>query len=249
MAQPYDRMDAYLFPGEFVRFTSMFGKSQWIHIEADEPLGQIKVPFTNAIVSMARRASRGGANNPVPPSTFLDADPIPMTMLEPQREDRIYQVRPVVFAYDRTTGLLVNRNIIPPLLDLEWEYPVGSRRGGTDQVADITINGIPNLQRGGNHGRIPVNMIYTRDDPSEVWDLFIFFKSYPAFRVLNGTRGLVGGGAGLELSFDWYLTFQGRKYIFRRATSEEEQKLDNGEIPYRSIPSPGGVPPTLLRRE
>ena len=249
MAQPYSRMEGYLFPSEFVRFTSIFGKSQWIHIEADEPLGQIKVQFTNGAVFMARRPSRAGAGTAVPPSTFIDAEPIPMTMLEPQREDRIYQVRPTVFAYDRMTGLLVNRNIIPPLLDMEWEYPVGSRRGSTDQPQTVTINGIINNQVGGNHGRIPVNMIYTRDDPSEVWDLFIFFETYPAFRILNGTRGLVGGGAGLELSFDWYLAFQGRKYIFRKATSEEEQKLDNGEIPYRSIPSPGGVPPTLLRRD
>jgi len=246
----YDRAAEYLRPGDYVMFSSQYGKPIWLFVEADEPLGQMKVQMTEVGVSLAGRAARAGAGSPVPPFTFIDAEPVRMDFLEPRREDRLYQIRPSVFAIDELTGHLIDEDVIPPLLMLEWDYPDGTRQGGSDRLATITINNIPNPDIGGPRGgRIPVNEIYNRSDLSPLYDIFVFFLTAPAFRLINWTRGVVGDAGDEGLQFLWFLTFQGRKYIFRRATAEEEEKLNNRELPYRSMPSPGGVPDTLLRRD
>lgn len=250
MAQPYDRLAEYLSPGDYFRFTGKYGKSLWMAVERDEPIGQIRILFDNLAVAIPPRPARAGPGSVVPPATFIDPDVIELDFLEPQREDRMYQIRPTVFAIDRATQMLVPQASIPPLVLLEYQYPMGHRMAGTDRPDNVTMNGCINQNVGGpDNGRIPVNQIYSKSDPNEIFDMFIFFRSYPGFRVLNATRGSVGGAGFTGLGFDWYLAFQGRKYVFRTASVDEQQKLDNHELPYRSISSPGGVPPTLLRRE
>ena len=247
MAQPYDRLAAYLQPGDFVKFTSRLGDPVWLHIEADEPMGQqVPMRLADAAVSMPARAARAGVGTLVPAGSFLDAGPVAMTFLEPQRQDRMYQVIPTIFAINRVTQQVIARAGIPPLVELEWEYPSGDLRGKVDSPQNVTINGCINNRIG--FGRIPANQIYTRDDPSPVFQMFIFFKTYPAFRLINSTRGIVGGGGAIQLDYDWYLTFQGRKYVFRTATEDEQRKLNNRELAYRKIQSSGGVPPTFQRR-
>lgn len=250
MAEPYDRMVEYLEPGDYVKLSSKYGKGVYLFIESDEPLGQMTLQMTDDGVNLDPRDPRAGPGGVVPPFTFIDAEPVQMPFLEPYREDRLYQVRPTIFAVDRDEGILVDRDIIPPLVMLEWDFPDGNRMGGSDIQRSIVFNGIPNNNIGGiQGGRIAANMIYTRSDPSEVYDMFIFFKTFPAFRLINWTRGRVGGLGPEGLQWDWYLAFQGRKFIFRTATAEESQKLDMRELPFRGIPSPGGVPETLLRRD
>lgn len=247
----YDRLEAYLAPGNYVKVASPYGPPLFIFIESDEPIGQMEIQIANGLVVVPPRNARAGAGTVVPPAGFVDANPIPIEFLKPLREDRLYQIRPTVFAIDRTHGELVDPDIIPPLVELQWQYPSGSFRGGSDRIQNqVAINGVLNNNVGGNDGgRIPVNQIYTKSDPSEVFDLFVFFQSFPAFRLLNNTRGMVGGGGGIELDYDWYLAFQGRKFIFRNVTAEEKRKLDNLELDFVGIPSPGGVPKTLLKRE
>ena len=252
MAEPYDRLIEYLSPGDYIRFTTKYGKSKWIVIESSEPMGQIPIQLSNIVVFVPARAARAGAGTVVPAGQALDADPVALDFLEPQREDRFYQIRPTVFAISRavlTNQELVDEASIPPLVEFEWEFPSGTPQGGTDMPSDVTINGCINRNVGGpTGGRIPANMIYTKTDPNPVFDIFAFYKTFPAFRMINRTRGIVGGGGGAELDFDWYLAMQGMKYIFRLATSDEEEKLNNKELPYRSIPSPGGVPETLISK-
>jgi len=246
----YDRLEAYLKSGDYVKLASQYDPAIFIFIESEEPMGQMNIQMANGAVPVGARAARAGAGTVVPPAGFVDAQPVAFEFLEPQREDRLYQIRPTVYAIDRTTGLLVDRAIIPPLLELQWEFPRGSFRGGTDRKSTITINGVINRDIGGNDGgRIPVNQIYTATDPSEVFDIFAFFDTFPAFRLLNNTRGTVGGGGGVELDYDWYLAVQGKKFVFRSVTAEEQKKIANDELSFRGIPSPGGVPKTLLKRE
>ena len=247
MAQPYDRMAAYLQPGDYVKFTSRLGNSNWLVIEADESMGQIRLRLADAAVFMAARAARAGPGTVVPPGFAIDGRPVDMTFLQPMRQDRIYQIIPTIFAINRTTQELIPRAGIPPLVEVEWEYPAGDRRGRVDSIQNVTINGV--INNGVGYGRMPASQIYTRDDPNPVFQIFVFFGSYPAFRIINNTRGIVGGGAGTQLDYDWYMGVQGRKYIFSTASESEQRKLNNRELPYRKIPSPGGIPPTLLRRD
>jgi len=250
MAQPYDRLKEYHKPGDYILLTSKFGKGIYIAIEADEPLGQVTIQMTNIAVNLPARAARAGAGLPVPPFTAIDPFPVPMDFLNVQREDRVYQVRPTIFAVNRDQGDIVNPAVIPPLVMLEWEFPAGTRCGGSDIQRNVVFNGIPNNGIGGfDGGRIPANMIYTRSDPSEMFDMHLFFKTFPSFRLINWTRGIVGGAGVAGLQWDWYLGLQGRKYIFRNVTPDERQKLDNREMPYDSIPSPGGISETLMRRD
>lgn len=233
MSLPYDRLRYYFAPSDFLMLIGPEGDFKFFKVLRDEPMGQHLVQFANAANGVAAGA-------------FSDALRVAWEFLEPSRQNRLFQARLTLVAIDRALGELVDIATIAPLIEIEWGFPSGQVRGGSDVQFNTPMNGIANLNIGGiNGGRIPGNQIYTRDDPNEVFDLWIIYGSFPDFRVLNGTPLVLGGGAG-NLDYDWYLAVQGRKYILGDVTDDEREKLMKKELHYRGV-TVGGIEAVTTR--
>ena len=227
MALPYDRLKYYLEADDFVKLVDETGDWDYYAVTKDEPMGQQLVQFANAANAVAAGA-------------FSDAQRVPFTFLEPARENRLFQARVTIFAVNRTTGIIADIATVPPLIGVEWGHGVGVARGGTDKLDTITMNTIATNVGGVRGGRMPVNQVYSRDDPNETFDLWCVFGKFPDFRVENLTTLPLGGGGAGTWDLDWYFGILGRKYILRNVTNEEKDKLDNHEIEFRGI-TLGGI--------
>jgi len=231
---PYDRLRYYLEPDDFIKLIDPEGNWKFLKVMSSEPMGQERVQFADA----ANGIAAGGVS---------DNNRVAFQYLEPARQNRLFQIRPTIFAINRTTGLLIDEDTIPPSIEMEWGMPAGNVRGGTDVPSNVTMNGIANNNVGGiTGGRIPVNQIYNRDDPSEVFDIWAIFGAFPDFRIVNNALFPLGGGGAGPLDFDWFIGTQGYKYILGEVTSEEEEKLVNGELSYRGI-TVGGIEAVTTR--
>jgi len=104
------------------------------------------------------------------------------------------------------------------------------------------MNSITNSVGGVSGGVIAPFMQESRDDPSHVYDMWVIFGSYPAFRVSNNTTGL----APLGTTYDAYIMTWGRKYILIDVSADEYQALVNREFDYRAI-TVGGIPVVTTR--
>jgi len=220
-------MKYYLDPDDFVKIVDEEGSWNYYAIAKREPMGQVEVQFASGVVGVAAGA-------------LSDGDRVPFTHLEPARENRLFQVRLTIFAVNRTTGNIININVVPPLIEVEWGHGVGVARGGTDKQETVTMNTIANVVGGVRGGRIPANQIWNRDDPNEVFDLWCIYGKYPDFRVLNGLALPLGGGAAGNWDHDFYLATQGMKYVLRDVTDDERKKLEERKFEFRGI-TLGGI--------
>ncbi len=231
---PYDRLRYYLKPDDFVKLIDPEGNWKFVKAMKDEPMGQVTIQFANAAAGVAAGAAS-------------DANRVPFEFTEPARQNRLFQIRLTIFAINRTTGVLIDMDTIAPTIEVEWGMPAGVVRGGTDEEDNVTMNGILNANVGGvSGGRIPANQIYTRDDPSEVFDIWNIFGAFPDFRVVNNNLFPLGGGGAGPLDYDWFLAIQGRKYIIGDVSSDEEEKLVKHELEYRGI-TVGGIEAVTTR--
>lgn len=226
MAQPYDRTRYYLGIGDFVKILGFQGEAAFFKIGLSEPMSQQTVLFADE-------------NAAVGPAATSDSDAVSFVFNQPVQELRLAQVRPVLFPNTKAPAAIPPVNLIPPTIQLEASSPKSKRVMGTDKITTVTMNGIPNVVGGTNGGRMPANQIRRRDDPNEVFDLWII-KGYDlAFNILNGTLAPIGGGLG-PLQYIWSTGDQGRRYVLGKPTPEELKGLKEGVVPYRAI-TLGGI--------
>ena len=228
MAQPYDRTRYYLEMGDFVKIMGMEGISAFFKIALVEPMAQQTVLFADAIQ---------GADVPGQPT---DPQPQEFGFTEPVQEMRLIQVRTTIYAITVTPGTRPDMDHLPPTIEVKFNSPKTSRRGGTDKRTTVTMNGFANIVGGREGGRMPANQIRRLSDPNEVFDLWIMYGYDPAFNILNGSVAPLGGGLGGVFDFTWDIANQGRRYVLSLPTEEELKGLISRFIPYRAI-TLGGI--------
>ena len=248
----HTRTSGYLRVGDFIEINDPAGNVAFMKIAFAEVMGQFPILFADEFDNIAAKGARAAAgaapNNPTPSGPFVAMD-----FLTPNREDRLIQVRPTIVALYReniVAGQLVAPT--PEMVDvlIQWVSPLNSQRGGTDieSIVRLGINtgnsGIPQNVGGTLNGFMNALDIYTRDDPNENYDLFILSGMEPGYRILNNSPTFpIGGGLtpNENLDFDWYICFQGYRYVMEPVTREEYDALKRKDIIPRSI-GVGGVP-------
>ena len=259
--EEHTRLSEYFEPDDFILMSDPQGYSAFFKIAYAQVLGLNSILFAdefNAIAAKGPRIAGAVPAVPTPSGAFVE-----MQFLSPDRDNRIIQVRPTLFALYRPIGALINLagQLVPPQPEfadvlVQWANPLSSVRGGTDKAADIRLNlnggtnGIPQQVGGAFGGMINGLDIYTRDDPNEDYDIFVIHGVAPGYRILNNSFNLpIGGGAtdNVGLDFDWYIGLQGYEYVIEPVTNEEYKKLKNYDYKFKTIPV-GGVPQTSLIR-
>ena len=225
----YDRLAPYLGSDEYIKIIDFEGNVAYFKVSRREPLGNMYVQFASATATLASGANTG---------SFVGFD-----FLQPARENRLYQVTAQIALIDIGSQKLLDTREIPAMINLEVENPSGTRRYGTATTqTNLVMNTITNSVGGVSGGVIPPFLQETRDDPSHVYDMWIIFGSYPAFRVVNNTTGL----APLGTSHNAYILTFGMKYILIDVSADEYQALVNREFDYRAI-TVGGIPVVTTR--
>lgn len=226
-----DRMKGYLGLDEFVKMVDFEGNYSFFKIARTEPMGLVLVEFANATNTLASAADTG---------SFAGFD-----YLQPARQNRLYQVRTMIVAIDQGSGKWLDSAEIGARVDLEVEHPSGTRRFGTaTRQSGLTLNTISNTVGGVSGGRVPPYMVPVSDMPSEVYDLWVIYGVYPAFRVSNNNEaGLPALG---DDGYDYYIATFGMKYLVLDVSPEELDLLTAHELEYRGV-TIGGVPTSTTR--
>jgi|GEM_PF-2442040 len=250
----HTRVSQYLKPGDFIQINDPDGFVAFMKIRFAEVMGLFPILVADEFDPIVAKGVRlaGGPVLPATPSGPFVA----MEFLTPSREDRLIQARPVIVAlYRPNIAIATAGQLVPPQpafgdVYVQWVHPFQTNRGGTDQSAPITMSinsgagGIPQQPGGRLGGVINALDIYARDDPDEEYDVFVLAGTEPGYRVLNNhpTFDMGGGGTpNADLDFDWYLVFQGYRYVMEPVSEKELKKLRNYEEKFRAI-SVGGVP-------
>ncbi len=254
----HTRTSKYLKVGEFIQINDPDGYMAFMKIAYAEVMGQFPILFADefdAIAAKGVRAAAGDAPNPPTPSgPFITHE-----FLTPNREDRIIQVRPTMAALYRS-GVAAGQLAIPTpeMVDvlLQWTNPIQSQRGGSDIQSQIRLNissgngGIPQNVGGTISGSMNALDIYTRDDPNENYDMFVLSGMEVGYRILNNHITFpIGGGAtpNAHLDFDWYLCFQGYRYVMEPVNEREYDLLSDYKLPFTAV-EVGGVPNVSMIR-
>jgi len=251
----YTRMSKYLKPGDFIQINDPDGFVAYMKVVLSEPMAMIPILFADELSGIAAkgvRAAGGAVIPPVPMGAF-----VAMEFLTPNREDRLIQARPVIFALYRPTDPPnpFDGQMVPPQPQfsdvlLQWTHPFQDQRGGTDKAAPLVVNinsasgGIPQNPGGSLGGVVNALDIYSSDDPNEDYDLWVISGTEPGYRILNNSPAFpigLGASPNVGLDYDWYLAFVGYKYIIEPVTSEELTLLKNYKLKFTPI-GVGGVP-------
>jgi len=257
----HTRLSKYLEPDDFVLMSDPQGFSAFFKIGYAEAIGHMAILFADELNGILAKGARGPGV--APPAPVASGAFVEMQFLSPDRDNRVIQARPTLFALYRPIGAfaaLAGQLIAPQPefadVQVQWTNPFPSIRGGTDKPGDIRMNlngannGIPQQVGGAFGGVINGLDIYTRDDPNEEYDIFTIHGVSPGYRILNNSNNLpIGGGLthNQDLDFDWYLGFQGFEYVIEPVTPEELRKLKNYDYEFRTIPV-GGVPQSSMIR-
>ncbi|MBU0847210.1 hypothetical protein KKH23_08520 [Patescibacteria group bacterium] len=225
MALPYDRTRYYMEMGDFVKIVGLKGESAFFRIALLETMAQQQVLVADAVQGVDI------------PGTATDPSPVDFKFNEPVQELRLIQIRPTIYPVTFIAGLQPVPANIPPTINVQWSSPISERRGGTDRVKTVTMNGIANVVGGPEGGAMPANQIrgMPNQDPNEVFDLFFIHGYRPGFNVFNGSPVPMGGGGGLAWDFSWYLPCEGRRYVLAKPTVDELKGLFSRKIPYRTV--------------
>ena len=259
----YTRTSKYFKPDNFIQILDPDGFTAFMKIVFAEPLGHFPILVCDElspIPSSGAGVARPAGAPPYNPSATGDF--VAMRFLEPTREDRLIQARPLLYAlYRRPPAGNFSGQLVPPTPEmsqvwLQWVHPLQSGRGGTDKPANLTFNviggtgGIPQNVGGTFGGSIPATKIYARDDPNEDYDVFVLHGTVPGYRVLNNHYLLPMGGMANQnagLNFDWYLDFVGYKYVMEPVSASEYGKLKDYKMKFQPVVV-GGVPQSSLIR-
>lgn len=256
----YTRVSKYLKPGEFIQINDPDGFVAYMKIVFAEPMAMIPILFADEFDIIPPKGIRAGGVQVIPPNPMGGF--VAMEFLTPNRENRLIQARPIIFALYRPEDPPDNRGQLvpeqPQFQDvwLQWTHPLQDNRGGTDQPAPITLNinsgggGIPQEPGGRLGGVVNALDIYARDDPNENYDVWVLSGTEPGYRILNNSPTFpIGGGLTPNngLDFDWYLAFVGYRYVMETVTPEELKKLTAYELKFTPI-GVGGIPQTSTIR-
>lgn len=257
----YTRTSKYLKPDDFIMMNDPEGFVAFMKVAQAEVIGLTAILFAdefNGIPSPLGGVRPAGAPPPVPTAS---GPFVPMNFLTPSRDNRLIQARPTIFALYRQTappnalaGQLVpyNQNMVD--VWVQWVHPFYANRGGSEQQSALRMNvnsgagGIPQNVGGKLGGAVSAEEIYTRDDPNENYDVFVMYGTVPGYRILNNHTKLDIGsgpnppaGSNVGLKFDWYLAFQGYRYVIEPVSANEYSRLKEYKLPFTPIPV-GGVP-------
>lgn len=225
-----DRRRGYLELDDLLKLVDQEGNFSWLMVIRDEPLHITRLQFADATNAVAATTGVTG---------YVQVEP-----LAPARENRLFQVRPYIYAVDRATGVRVPDDQIPDGVELQVEAPAGMRRYGTDNSRDTTFNSVTNAGFGGVNGGVsPWLFGPGMDLDAELWDLFLTYASIPGFQVRNRSAFAIGGATDNR---DWFLGFVGRKYLLGEALTELVKKAEARMLEYRGI-TVGGIPLVTTR--
>lgn len=145
--RPYDRRAGFLYTDDIVKVVDYDGNEALFIIQRHEPIAQHSVRFTSSVV-----------NGGIPAGQRVFAD---FRFLQPARENRLFEIRPVLFAVRNQAfpgpafgdgrlilpptpltvyGAPADPNHIPAGVELVWRDPAGMARGGTDLEFPVTVN-------------------------------------------------------------------------------------------------------------
>jgi len=205
-----------------------------------EPLGAIPIKFVDGTYTLKAGAS----------TNEFDCD-----FLEPQRYNRLFQVRPSILIITQETGRreIGVANVVAGLqyfaADLKlYVSMMGSKRFGTDisETVEVAVSGgntITQTLGGVGGGIVNAVMIPFMDDESELYDIWTYFGAYPTFKIENGTNVELGAEnfewGGLKYNLEYYLVLTGMKYLLADVTDEERKLLEGRELPEIGVPIAG----------
>ena len=187
------------------------GDRAWYRVGGAEPLNVEALLIADASSTLVTHAS---GNTPYQ-TGYLNLE-----FLQPQREDRLFQVRPYLYAIDRANGDKTLGKDLPGGLQLQVEHPIGTKRFGSDVTTNaLVVNSVAAQNVGGvAEGAIPGDMIPVDDDMSDLFDLFCIYGTYPAINVRNYGVFTLGGTYDRR---NWYLGFLGMKYMLADVDADQ----------------------------
>jgi hypothetical protein len=201
--RPYDQRAGFLYTDDFVKIVDYDGNEAIFMVQRHESIAQHTVKFTSRV-----------ANGGIPPGNKIFAD---FQFLQPARENRLFEIRPVLFAVRQhdfgAPGVGDGRLILPPSpanpipvptdpnripagVELVWRDPAGMARGGTDLSFDvnesITAPSPPTIvntpQVGGvNGGFVEAIMVPLIDDFSDLYKMNAIYGHTIEFGIANKT--------------------------------------------------------------
>lgn len=254
----HTRTSKYLKVGEFIQVNDPDGYVAFMKIAYAEVMGHFPILFADEFDAIAPKGVRAAAgdppNVPTPSGPFITHE-----FLTPNREDRLIQVRTTMAALYRS-GNAAGQLVVPTpeMVDvlIQWATPLQTQRGGSDVQSQLRLNinsgsgGIPQNVGGTVNGYMNALDIYTRDDPNENYDTFILSGMEPSYRILNNHITFpIGGGVtpNANLDFDWYLCFQGYRYVMEPVSQKEYDLLIDYKLQFTAV-SVGGVPNVSMIR-
>lgn len=201
--RPYDRRSSFLYTDDIVKIIDAQGNEAVFIIQRHESIAQHSVRFTNDAV--------GGG---ILPGTEIFAD---FRFLQPARENRLFEIRPFIFAVNRAVqapppainvipGSIVSHQtpLVPPIaspdlrfipagVELKWRSPAGVARDGTDLSFDVPVSIPPAtvfnpLVGGVNGGFIQAILVPYVDDFSDLWKLYSIYGNTIEFGIANRTQ-------------------------------------------------------------
>ena len=254
--RPYDRRSGFLYTDAIVKIIDSQGNFSTFVIQRHESIAQHSVRFTTV-------AAGGG----ILAGTEVFAE---FRFLQPARENRLFEIRPFIFAVKRKgagpiEGAIVQHQtpltpstapatgFIPAGVALKWKHPSGVARDGTDLSFNVPVSIPPatvlNPQVGGvNSGFIEAILVPYVDDFSDMWKLYNIYGSTIELGIANRTNlvsaGQVLGGPADDK--DYFIGLVGRKYMLGPVSDEIKKKVEDEDIEYTSI-TVGGIPTVTTR--
>lgn len=263
--RPYDRRAGFLYTDDIVKVVDYDGNEALFKIQRHEPIGMHSVKFTSRVV-----------NGGITPGNRVFAD---FRFLQPARENRLFEVRPILFAVRQmplpplgtiSDGRLIFAptpmasqpgagDFIPMGVELVWRDPAGMARGGTDLEFPVTVNitapspptspTTPSVG-GVNGGFVEAVMVPLIDDFSDLYKMHAIYGHTIEYGIANRTDIFPPGGGvtigGVGDNKQYFVGVVGRKHLLGPVPEEIKKKVDDEEIPYKTI-TIGGIPIVTTR--